>query len=267
MINYFNGLARSGITDSISIYDRYREEYILTTWRKYTEQTIVESVGQLVSSVSLGMTFTGTIPVYDGLVTVKFSDGTTASGRVTNVNGSFVNILVTTSRILTTGITVEVTYSIPETLAWNEPKKRWTTFYSFTPECYGILGTELFSFNNGAIYVHDKNATRNNFYGTQYKTKVTPVFNINPELVKVWNACTLKTKQADNGNDWSAPIIRNDNGQLSRLRKGAWVKKEENWYAYFKRDLNTVAVTDPIVNGRALRSSSLICEQIGRAHV
>ena len=90
MINYFNGLARSGITDSISIYDRYREEYILTTWRKYTEQTIVESVGQLVSSVSLGMTFTGTIPVYDGLVTVKFSDGTTASGRVTKIGRAHV---------------------------------------------------------------------------------------------------------------------------------------------------------------------------------
>ena len=63
---------------------------------------------------------------------------------------------------------------------------------------------------------------------------------------------------ADNGNNWSAPVIQNDRGQLSRFLKGAFRKLEEFWYAAFKRNLNDVSVSNPIVNGNVLRSSSLV---------
>jgi len=187
MVNYFKQLKADGITDAISVYDRYRDEYILT---------------------------------------VRKSDGTY------------------------------------ETVAWNETKQRWTTFYSFHPECYGILGNEIVSFRDGKVWLHDVNETYNSLYGQQYPTKLHVVFNAQPDMLKVWNACTLKTLQADNNNDWSAPVIKNDNGQLSRLAKGSWVKKGENWYSSFKRDLNDVSkpLATRIVNGRDLRSSSLTAE-------
>lgn len=273
MINYFTQLANTGATDVTSIFDRYHEEYLITVWRK-TKQTVI--VTQLTATTD-GYDITGgtnLIPALYQKITAQISvNGVYRDygGVVTSVDGQIFTIHITTTDVIQYGAAGGLFYGLifgtPETIAWCEPKKRWTTFYSFTPECYGILGSELFSFKDGQIYIHDTNETRNNFYGTQYKTKVTPVFNMNPELVKVWNACTLKTKQVDNRNDWSVPVIRNDNNQLSRLQKGAWVKKEENWYAHFKRDLNTVGVVDPIVNGRALRSSSLVCEMENDATV
>jgi hypothetical protein len=184
MVNYFNGLSSVGIIDAISVFDRYRDEYILTVWK---------------------------------------SDGTA------------------------------------QTLAWSESKQRWTTFYSFVPECYGILGNELVSFKDGKVWLHDTNATYNSFYGVKTPSQLTVVFNAQPDLFKVWNACALKTLQADGNNNWSAPTITNDNGQLSRLSKGSWTKKGENWYCAFKRDLNDLSkpLATRIVNGRDLRSSSL----------
>ncbi len=150
---------------------------------------------------------------------------------------------------------------VPETLAWCDAKKRWTTFYSFTPECYATLGADIYSFQQGAIYIHDKNPTRNLFYfGQQGVSKIKVVFNTEPDMLKVWNSNILKTLQSDGKNNWYAPVISNDNNQLSRLVKGSWIKRGEDWFASYKRNLNDPTVANPIINGNALRSSTLVCE-------
>jgi len=149
---------------------------------------------------------------------------------------------------------------VPETLAWCEAKKRWTTFYSFAPECYASLGAEVYSFNQGKLYIHDKNPIRNIFYGVQGISKLNVVFNSDPDLYKNWQACILKTLQDNFANDWELPMIYNDNKQQSRLVKGSWTKRGEDWFASFKRNLLNPTVTNPILNAEPLRSSTLVCE-------
>lgn len=271
MKNYFQQLGIDGVSDAVGIYDRFHEEYILTVWRKYNEQTTVSVVSQIGSGYFVTFTITNeTLPLVNELVTYQYLINgvwTEATGLVLSVEGTSVTIVTAPTFPIRLGGQLSVTYSVPETVSWfngNEAtdKNRWITFYSFTPEAYCQLGSDILSFKDGKVWIHGKNQTRNNFYGQQYITEITPVFNDKPEYLKVWNSCILMQFQDNNGNDWSAPVIQNNNGQLSRLKKGAWVKKGEHWYCAFKRDLNDLAVAQNlrISQGRALRSTSLTVE-------
>lgn len=260
MINFFNDLARVGIWDCISTYDRYHEEYILTVWK------IREDVGQLVNANADRILFNSTAPATYTLnetVELTFINQNTGqpitltgtvkliSGTTIAVDGVFGDIEITqfeTVRIDARGEGM--------TIAWNETKQRWTSFYSFAPDCYGVLNTELYSYENGLIWVHGVNPLYNNFYGVQYKSNITVVPNTEPDSTKNWYAIYLEAEQ-DAGFNWSMPVVRNNNKQLSRILNGIFERKEEFYWAEFKRDLNTSGVVNPIVNGRQLRSSSI----------
>ena len=156
--------------------------------------------------------------------------------------------------------TIKVKYKgVGDTFSWCEEKNKWITHYSYQAEMYGIVGMNFLSFINGEAWIHDKNETRNNFYGVQYTSKITPVFvGEDASAKKVWEVAKLEQWQTDQKCDWSAPIIENDYNQLSRLTK-TFVKKEEHWYNPFKRDLSdvTVPLATRILNGRMLRSSNI----------
>ena len=48
----------------------------------------------------------------------------------------------------------------------------------------------------GQLHIHHDNSTYNNFYGTQYKSNVTLVFNDNPAAVKSFNTINYEGSQA-----------------------------------------------------------------------
>jgi len=277
MKNYFQGLSASGVSDAVAVYDRFHEEYILTVWRIYSQQTTVD----LVTATSGGYNVTVTIsfgnpqPTVGEDVSYKYYQNgqwQTGEGEITAVvimlDGSYQVVFTTqTSLSIRLGGQISVSYSSPETISWFNgsdamDKNGWATFYSFTPEAYCQMGSNILSFKDGEVWIHGENSIRNNFYGEQYISKVTPVFNDKPEYLKVWNSCILMQYQDNNENNWSAPVIKNNNGQLSRLKEGSWVKKGEHWYAAFKRDLNDLSVNQAIriSQGRALRSTSLTAE-------
>jgi hypothetical protein len=142
------------------------------------------------------------------------------------------------------------------TIAWAEDKNRWSTFYSFLPESYGKLGALLYSYKGGELWVHDENEVRNNFYGVQYPSVVTPVLNNQGDLIKVWQSLGLESIQDNGGFEWSAELS-NDYNQQSKLVPQNFYKKERQYYADCKRDETDVSVTYPLVNGRVMRSESL----------
>ena len=276
MINYFQGLQQDGVTDAVATYYRYTKEYIITLWRKYQY-----AVTGVISITPEGRIYLVSLPFVNGTPLPKAGENITVQCLL---GGVWVNkeVVVNTVDVYPDGTAVtfstvaiddfnnaqqlNVVYSLPETIAWfdGEGGERWVTFYSFTPEAYSMIGSELMAFKDGEPWIQDKNPVYNNFFGVQYDTRVTPVFNLNPEFLKVWNTVVLQTKQDNNACDWSVPVITNDNNQLSRLNKAGWVKKGETFYAPFKRDLNdlTVAPNLRISQGRALRSSTLTCEMI-----
>lgn len=142
-----------------------------------------------------------------------------------------------------------------DTVAFSEMEDYWSTFYSYNPDAIQRLNNGLVSWKNGTMWMHHKNPLRNNFYGVQDKSQVRVVFNMGGEMVKVWHAFMIH--QEASGFHWSVPTIKNGLGQLSRILQSSFKKLEYFYYSAFKKDLNTVSVTNPIVNGKELRSTTL----------
>jgi hypothetical protein len=79
-----------------------------------------------------------------------------------------------------------------ETVAFNELLKKWVSFYSYNPTYYSKINRTFVTFNGGVLYKHNSNNTRNNFYGTQYNSKMKSVFNIDPSSVKSYNSIAIE---------------------------------------------------------------------------
>jgi hypothetical protein len=121
------------------------------------------------------------------------------------------------------------------------------------------LGALLYSYKGGELWVHDENEIRNNFFGVQYPSVVTPVLNNQGDLIKVWQSLGLESIQDNKGNDWSVNFS-NDYGQKSKLVPQNFALKERQWFSEIKRDTTDVSVNFPLVNGKVLRSEALNVE-------
>ena len=127
-----------------------------------------------------------------------------------------------------------------QTISFSEGKNGFNTFQPFIPEYYGVVGNLLVSFKNGNLWLHESDEVPyNNFYDTQYTSKIQPVFNLAPKAVKIpWNI----ELQADNL--WFSPLIETPPnfqypiGMRSRLKAGCWDNTEGTWKADFRRDIN-----------------------------
>ena len=82
------------------------------------------------------------------------------------------------------------------TVSYNDITKGWTSFKSFSPEDGVSLNNEYYTFNEGSMWKHHINTTRNNFYGTQYYSDITFIFNDDPGAVKSFNTLNYEGTQA-----------------------------------------------------------------------
>ena len=79
------------------------------------------------------------------------------------------------------------------TVSYSEYSKGWISFKSYYPDAGISLNNKYYTFKNGLIYEHhyEQDAgtiySRNQFYGTQYTSDITPIFNGMPESVKGFN--------------------------------------------------------------------------------
>ncbi len=144
-----------------------------------------------------------------------------------------------------------------KTIAWDEEKNRWTSEYSFLGEDYASVLRSIVSFKDGKLWLHDSNAIHNNFYGVQHtsQAKIVVVSGANRST---YHTVTLQAVQQNPlENDWQIVGITNEFNQQSRLKKPHFRLKENVWAASFMRDTTDTTVTNPIVNGRNLRSQTL----------
>ena len=80
------------------------------------------------------------------------------------------------------------------TASYSERAKGWVSFKSFYPQHGVSINNQYYTFYNGGIWKHhvDKTATglvdvpRNNFYGTQYSSDITVLFNDSPAEIKTF---------------------------------------------------------------------------------
>ena len=91
------------------------------------------------------------------------------------------------------------------TLSFDESTNGWTSFYSYIPEFGGSIDAKFYTFKDGALYEHYSSNTHNNFYGTQYDSNITLIFNQNPSASK--NFITINYEGTDT---WNIDTIETD---------------------------------------------------------
>lgn len=114
------------------------------------------------------------------------------------------------------------------TLTYSQSAKGWPSFYSYKPEMMVGMNNYFYSFKNGNLYRHNTNATRNNFYGTQYNSTLTGVINDAPNTVK-----TFKTISLEGNNPWDCTITTDLGSGF--IDSNWFVKKEGEHYAHIRR--------------------------------
>ena len=118
-------------------------------------------------------------------------------------------------------------FGVPEqTISYNEEVKGWVSFKSFIHDNALSLSSAYLTLQNGKLWQHDTNETRNNFYGLQHNSSITTILNTSPSLVKSFNTIDYEGSEG-----WIAEKIATnlDEGYINEF-----IKKEDKWFNYIK---------------------------------
>ena len=129
-----------------------------------------------------------------------------------------------------------MSYNTNKTLTFDEKVKGWTSFHSYFPDFMVGMNNKFFSFNNGELYEHHSdNVARNNYYGTQYSSKISVMINDAPSDIK-----ELQTLGLEGNASWDAVlkafVSNSDETIESTIASSEFVQKEGKWYAYARRN-------------------------------
>lgn len=141
-----------------------------------------------------------------------------------------------------------------QTIAFDEETNAFESFLSYSPEYMVSLGTLLISFLNGSIYTHDS-STYNQFYGVDYESSITVVFNDNALIKKSPISITENASKV-----WDCPTIYSNvnsypgQRQETNLVAAEFSLLESMPTASVKRDINSRAGK---INGDFLKGNWL----------
>lgn len=119
------------------------------------------------------------------------------------------------------------------TISYSKDVEGWTSFHSYIPEWMVNMNGVFYSFKNGNLWQHYSNNTRNNYYGVQYSSEITPILNDSPIEQKVFKTISTQSTTA-----WKAECDTQTESGV--IESSYFVKKETNWYSHIRRDPNTL---------------------------
>lgn len=129
----------------------------------------------------------------------------------------------------------------------------WTSQYSFVPELMLSLNNIFVTIKNGQLFIHnDKaNPVRNNFYGEQFSSSITTIFNdINSED-KIWKTLVLESDQK-----WKAELMTNlTKGEIF---KDEFSTRESRQFSFIRGNEDTQSM-----NGNSVQGVGVILSSIG----
>ena len=115
------------------------------------------------------------------------------------------------------------------TVSYSENSKGWPSFYSYIPEYMIGMNNFFYTFKGGNLYQHNTNELRNNYYGEQYNSQITSVFNQNPLENKVFKTLNLESNDA-----WESYLETDI--QINGFMEDGWFEKKEGaWFAYLRQ--------------------------------
>lgn len=141
------------------------------------------------------------------------------------------------------------------TLTYSEDSKGFPSFYTYCPEFIKGMNQYLYTFQGGNLWRHNTNNTRNNYYGQQYPSRITSVFNEAPLQNKIFKTINLEGDDA-----WSA-TLQTDINTDGEINESYFELKEGAWFAFVRNNGPTGPDTDASqwelrsVNGIGLTSS------------
>lgn len=127
------------------------------------------------------------------------------------------------------------------TLTFNAESKGWPSFYSFIPEKMVGMNNYFYSFKGGNLYRHNTNEIHNNFYGVQYDSTLTSVFNDGPLENKLFKAINLEGDAR-----WDMQLS-SDIQTTGFIDATYFEKKEGTFYAFVRNSGEVPAEADEYV--------------------
>jgi hypothetical protein len=118
------------------------------------------------------------------------------------------------------------------TLTYSKGVDGWVSFYSFLPDWMIGMNNYFYTFKGGNLFRHNVNNTRNNFYGVQYNSTLTSVFNDSPLENKLFKTLNLEGDDA-----WEATMQTDI--QTTGFINRSWFEKKEGAYFAFVRNSGT----------------------------
>ena len=131
------------------------------------------------------------------------------------------------------------------TLTYSEKFQGFPSFYSYIPDYMIGMNSHFYTFHKGDMYKHNVATTiggatvpRNNFYGSQYSSSMTSVFNDAPLDNKIFKTINLESSFATAADAWSGQFDT-DIQKTGFIDASFFEKKEGAWFAYIRTENNT----------------------------
>jgi|TARA_R110000796_G_scaffold186460_1_gene303368 hypothetical protein len=124
--------------------------------------------------------------------------------------------------------------AVKETLSYSDGVKGWPSFYSFLPDFMIGMNSYLYTFNGGNLYRHNTNALRNNYYGVQYNSNITSVFNVEPQTIKLFKTMSFESDDA-----WAVTSLSTELS-VGNMLQTYFEEKEAEWFSFIRNDAKEV---------------------------
>ena len=127
-----------------------------------------------------------------------------------------------------------------QTVSYSDGVKGFPSFYSYHPNYMIGMNNYFYSFDGGNLYRHNSNERRNSYYGVDYNSTITSVFNESPLENKLFKTIDLESDAA-----WSVDFT-SDIQLTGYINSTSFVKKEGAWFAYLRTEGSVAGTGTPI---------------------
>lgn len=133
----------------------------------------------------------------------------------------------------------------------------WQPPYRMTPEWWSTLQNQTYSCLNSIIWLHNQE-NYGQFYGTQYKSKIAVVANMEPSIIKVFDGLSVEANKIP---DFTYMICDSPFEQLTDIMDFEWRLVESIYYVNIKRNKKQPTQSGfsikSLLTGDRMRSSAM----------
>tara|TARA_Y100000401_G_scaffold117561_1_gene127122 strand:+ start:1361 stop:2191 length:831 start_codon:yes stop_codon:yes gene_type:complete len=126
------------------------------------------------------------------------------------------------------------------TLSYSGGVQGFPSFYSYIPNYMVGMNNYFYSFDKGNLFRHNTNDVRNQYYGANYPSTITSVFNESPLESKLF-----KTISLESDSPWDVDLT-SDVQTTGFIADESFVKKEGAYFAYLRTEGATTGAGTPI---------------------